>query len=296
MFPPNDRKQGISDIMSQKLEVFQSMWSMELRRPDDVTWAHEEKFEMIAEGGYDGVGIDFANSDITDARAHLPMMQKYNLACALIAFPTTLQDLQDVIDLSKEFDTRYIAINARYFPWTPKEAEARVRGWLELADKAGIPTYLETHRLTLTNDVVFTLDLMDLIPELEMVADLSHIVVAREFPEPVDSHHADLIDRIIKRSASFQGRVSSREQVQVPLGYTQHQYWEEQYYQWWQSGFSYWRQRNDENAVLNFLCELGPPPYAITDKDGFELSDRWQEGLQIKQKVKQLWLELEKQD
>lgn len=275
--------------MTQKLEIFQSMWSMELRRPDGFTWGHEEKFAMIAEAGYDGVGIDFAWSDVNDARAHLPMMQKYNLGCALVAFPTTLEDLQDVIDLSKEFDTRYIAINARYFPWTPAEAESRVKGWLEMGDKAGIPVYIETHRLTMTNDVIFTLDLMDLIPEMEMVADLSHIVVAREFPDPVDKLHNGLIDRILKRSASIQGRVSSREQIQVPLDFPQHQSWVNQYEIWWQQGFEYWRSRSEPDAVMNFLCELGPPPYAITDKEGYELSDRWQEGLKIKDRVKAIW-------
>lgn len=275
--------------MSQGLEVFQSMWSMEQNRPDGISWGHEEKFEMIADAGYDGVGIDFAWSDVDDARKHLPFMKKYNLACALIAFPSSKEDLQGVIDLAQEFDTRYIAINARYFPWTPAEAVSRVQAWLEMGEKAGIPVYLETHRLTVTNDVVFTLDLMDLIPEMEMVADLSHIVVAREFPVPVDEMHNGWIDRILQRTASMQGRISSREQIQVPLGYPQHQYWETQYADWWKQGFQYWRARNDDNAVMNFLCELGPAPYAITGKDGYELSDRWQEGLLIKDRVRKIW-------
>jgi len=279
--------------MAQKLEVFQSLWSMELRRPDGFTWGDEEKFEMISEAGYDGVALDFAWNDIADARKHLPLMQKHNLGCALIAFPATLEDLQGVVDLAADFDTRYIAVNARYFPWTPAEAVSRICQWLEMGDKAGIPVYLETHRLTVTNDVVFTLDLLDLIPELELVADLSHIVVAREFPEPVDSMHNDWIKRILKRSASLQGRISNREQIQVPLGFPQHAYWEEQYAQWWQQGFQYWRERNDKSAVMNFLCELGPPPYAITDRHGEELSDRWEEALQIKKQVEGIWKSLE---
>ncbi len=279
--------------MTQRLEVFQSLWSMELRRPDGFTWGDEEKFAMIAEAGYDGVALDFAWSDVDDARKHLPLMQKYNLGCALIAFPATSEDLQGVIDLAADFDTRYIAVNARYFPWTPAEAVYRVREWLEMGERAGIPVYLETHRLTLTNDVVFTLDLLDLVPELELVADLSHIVVAREFPEPVDEMHNSWIDRVLRRSASLQGRISNREQIQVPLGFPQHTYWEQQYAKWWTQGFQCWRERNDKNGVMNFLCELGPPPYAITDKNGEELSDRWDEALLLKTRVKEIWNSLE---
>jgi hypothetical protein len=54
-----------------------------------------------------------------------------------------------------------------------------------------------------------------------------------------------------------------------------------------------WRQRNADDATLVFLCELGPPPYAITDRNQRELSDRWQEALQIRQWALDIWDELE---
>ena len=54
-----------------------------------------------------------------------------------------------------------------------------------------------------------------------------------------------------------------------------------------------WRRRNEDDATLVFLCELGPPPYAITDAEQNELSDRWQESLQIRDWVREIWSELE---
>ena len=53
-----------------------------------------------------------------------------------------------------------------------------------------------------------------------------------------------------------------------------------------------WRERNGEDATLIYLCELGPPPYAITDAHGLELSDRWNEALVIRGWVEQIWEQL----
>ena len=41
--------------------------------------------------------------------------------------------------------------------------------------------------------------------------------------------------------------------------------------------------------MLTFLCELGPPPYAVTGSDGRELSDRWQDALVMKDMIRKLW-------
>jgi len=41
-----------------------------------------------------------------------------------------------------------------------------------------------------------------------------------------------------------------------------------------------------------FLCELGPPEYAMTGSDGRELSNRWEEALQIKDMAQHIWSDL----
>jgi hypothetical protein len=46
----------------------------------------------------------------------------------------------------------------------------------------------------------------------------------------------------------------------------------------------------------DLLCELGPPPYAITGPDGTELPDRWQDALVMKDTVRALWQRIVDED
>ncbi|MEO0360382.1 MAG: sugar phosphate isomerase/epimerase, partial [Pseudomonadota bacterium] len=59
---------------------------------------------------------------------------------------------------------------------------------------------------------------------------------------------------------------------------------------WWAEGFASWRRRNDAGTCV-FLCELGPPEYAMTGRDGREMSDRWAEALTIKSWAEEIWAE-----
>ena len=62
--------------------------------------------------------------------------------------------------------------------------------------------------------------------------------------------------------------------------------------QWWREGFDSWLARHADDAEpLIFLCELGPPDYAITGPDGRELSDRWAEALSLSRWAQDIWRE-----
>ena len=101
-----------------------------------------------------------------------------------------------------------------------------------------------------------------------------------------------LISRILARADSFQGRVASRQQIQLQLDFPQHRKWVDLFRGWWREGLAGWRARHEAGTCV-FLCELGPPEYAITDARGEEMSDRWAEALQIKSWVEAIWAELE---
>ena len=146
--------------------------------------------------------------------------------------------------------------------------------------------HIETHRDRMTTDLFFTLHLLDRFPDLRFTADLSHYVVGREFAWPIAPENHAMIHRILDNSWGLHGRVASREQIQVQLNFPQHQDWVELFMGWWEYGIRSWKKRAGPDATFTFLCELGPPPYAITGADGYELSDRWQEALQMKDMIR----------
>ena len=69
-----------------------------------------------------------------------------------------------------------------------------------------------------------------------------------------------------------------------------HQKWVNLFKNWWLEGIQKWRKRNNEGDCI-FLCELGPPEYAMTDSNGKELSNRWEEALLIKNWIEKIWKE-----
>jgi len=277
----------------QKLEVFQSLWAMERRHPTLPEPSHEENFARIAEAGFDGVCLDPAMSDLDEYRATLPLFEEHRLKSMVNLFPRRAREMKPLLDFALE--ARAVKVNtiAQVMPVSVVGAVPLIYRWLEEAEAMGIDLLFETHRDGILNDLYFTLEVLDSVPELMLTADLSHFVVDREFQIPLCRRDLGLLDRIHERSDCFQGRVASREQIQVQIDFPQHQPWVALFQGLWKAGLKSWRERNGPDATCVFLCELGPPNYAITDAQGLELSDRWAEALTIRTWIREIWAELE---
>ncbi len=277
----------------QKLEVFQSLWGMEQRLPDMPEPSMDDNFSKVAEAGFDGMCIDLGAEEIDQFREASRYYEKYSLRCMVKAFPARVKDLQPVLQLAKDFDACMVNVIGGVMPITVAGAVPVIYRWMEDADRVGMPLLFETHRDGLLNDLYYTLQVIDLVPEIRLCADLSHFVIDREFRSPIPEVDQGHIHRVLERSDCFQGRIANREQVQIQINFPQHQEWVEIFKDWWKKGMRLWRNRNDDDTTLVFLCELWPRPYAMTDSKQCELSDRWEEALQIRQWVQNIWAELE---
>jgi hypothetical protein len=280
----------------QKLEVYQSLWGMELRNPRLTERSKYEAFSMIAAAGFDGACLDPSVAEIPHCREYMHLFSEHDLKAMVNAFPYSVDDLAPILDFSVELNASLVNVISGVMPIRPADAVSDVRRWIGEANDRKIPLLFETHRDSLLNDLYFTLQLMDLVPEMRLCADLSHFVVDREMRAPIGENDRAYIRSILNRSDCFQGRIASREQVQIQIEFPQHQQWVEIFKGWWKEGMRAWRKRNDDDATLIFLCELGPPPYAITDREQNELSDRWQESLTIRDWVRTIWSELDQED
>jgi len=273
----------------QRLEIFQSLWSMELRRPGIPERPMEEKFRMAAEAGYHGLCIDPAIHEIDDFLILKPFFREYGLKCMVNAFPSTVEELPPLLALANDLDASLVNVIGQVMPLTVEDGIPVIHQWMADAEQAGLPLLFETHRDCTLNDLYYTLQLIEAVPGMRLCADLSHYVIDREMRIPLSDTDRQYMHRILERSDCFQGRISNREQIQVQIEFQQHCEWVEQFRAWWADGISMWRRRNDEDAMLVFLCELGPPPYAMTDANQAELSERWQEALTIRSWVEEIW-------
>ncbi len=275
----------------RNLHVYTSLWAMQPHDQTGVKLPYDQVVEMVAEAGYHGMALDLGAADIAVVDAVEPLMAKAGLTPLLVAFPKTIPELRDVLKRAKDIGAPFVDVIGQVTPLTVEGMIPVIRQWIEMSEQEGVPIQFESHRNCITNDLYTTLTLLDAIPEMRMCADLSHYVVDREFWFPLSDRDMGLISRILERSDSFQGRVASRQQIQLQLDFPQHQKWVDLFKGWWREGLTSWTTRNASGDCI-FLCELGPPEYAMTGPDGKEMSNRWNEALQIKSWVEDIWQDI----
>jgi sugar phosphate isomerase/epimerase len=289
-----------------RLEVLMSWWGMnglEVQNGARNEWSMEEKVRSIAEAGYDGINGMLPEGK--EAEQWHRLLDQYNLSYSVNAYPKTVEELDDFFCKAKSFG-RVDFVNVQVMrPFlVGDQAVQLLADMSELSGSAGIPAYIETHRGTITQDLLRTVEYAERLPWIDLTIDFSHYVVAGEM-RTVSDEAEELLQRLLSRTKSIHARVSNGEQIQIDIPMFGEVDGEGEpeielgnpmlnhFQRWWLGGMRSWRQAAKEDQVLPFICELGPPPYAITvrDTDGvqFEVSDRWTQSLLFARIARSLW-------
>lgn len=271
----------------QTLTILQALWSMQALRGAPQERSLEDNIARIKGAGFGGFSSMWDDEAV--ARRAAGLARAEGLIVEGVLLPTSVEAMLPALDWGSKYGLHHLNVQLNMRPRRFEEAVAILHKLLDVTRQADFPVYVETHRGRLTNDLLVTLDLLDAVPEVRLLADLSHYVVAREVELPVSAEIDAQIEAILARSWAFHGRVAGSGQVQLPLSYPHSRPWIDQFAAWWARGFASWRRRADASAELTFTCELGPQPYAIPGPDGQDLTDRWQESLAMRDLVRGIW-------
>lgn len=282
-----------------RLDVQQSWWAMGGLGTNGKEWSTEERFEKIAEAGYSGICGWIPAKEEMDKWHKL--LDKYNLGFSALAFPRSVEDIQVSLDAAAAFG-RVSYINAQVMDAfvTDQVAVRLLEGIVAASEQANIPVYIETHRGTVTQDLIRTVSYCKALPHMPLTIDLSHYVVAGEMngtSEMAEAH----FDQLLKHTACLHARVSDGEKVQVDVGAEGDHPMLLHFKRWWRKAMVQWIAKAKPGDALPFVTELGPPGnYAMTYRDALgqvmEASDRWQQALLFKRIAEALWQEVTQTD
>ncbi len=282
--------------MSLHLDVFQSMWAMECFDGRRANIA--DHLERIQAADFRGADVLVVPEASPFDGLWLDALHNTDLDLTLTASPVSTDSFEPVLELATRWldRLRHVTVIPVLDTSDIEACAQTIQDWYTLARSAGVNLHIETHRGSATQNPSDVLALLQYIPDMRIAGDFSHFVVGQEWePESLNPAVNSALATLLEHTGSLQGRVASAEQVQVPHHFPQHQEWVTAFKQLWFDGFSRWRERAADHSRMVFLCELGPTPYALTDQRGHELSDRWQEALQLKRWAEQVWLELDQQ-
>jgi sugar phosphate isomerase/epimerase len=214
--------------MAQQLRVLQSLWAMERRLKNEPEWPLQTQLAMIRDAGFDGAGVRFIDPNFADEATRC--LRAHGMIWQAQCYPNSVDDLKRVLELVAKLGSDHVNLQPDVRPYRLADCIPLLEGWRRLGEEAQVAVNIETHRDRMTTDLLFTLHLLDCFPDLRLTADLSHFLVGREYAWPVDDANHAMVNRILDNSWALHGRIASREQVQISLGFPQHQGWVELFY------------------------------------------------------------------
>lgn len=279
---------------NNEFAVYMSWWGMTNLGENGREWTVEEKVRQIAIAGFDGINGFIPSPEEEDVWRRL--LDDNGLAFSVNAYPTEAAQMEQYLQKAKGYGGIDFINTQVMTPFLiDKPAVNLLRDLNHLSAEYEIPVFIETHRGTITQDLLRTVDYVQQLGDLPLTIDFSHFVVAGEM-HTISDEAEKLLQEVLVHTASIHARVSNGEQVQVDIGAQAEHTIVPHYKRWWKQGMKHWLSRAADCQSFPVVCELGPAPYAITVDEYSgrkqEISDRWQQSLLLKELLHGLWSEI----
>lgn len=277
-----------------RLAVYQSMWAMTHIPGIEHQWTLTEQIARIREAGFSGV-LALLPQQPEDEKL-LELFHDNELEVAAYCYPWSVEGILPLLKRAKQLGVKFLNAQVGSYFLYNNDAVKLLRELCQVSLEYGVPLFVETHRGSVTQDIIRTIDYVEKVADIGLTIDLSHYVVAGEVLQP-SSCIEDAFDKILKHTSSIHGRISNGEQIQVDMGGFKSGI-SSCFCSWWKKGMAYWASGAVAGDVLPFVVELGPIPYGIahTEKNSpyeyREIYDRWEQALAIKEIAIKLWSSL----
>jgi hypothetical protein len=281
-----------------KLWIAMNVWGLEKIPAGSPEWSLDEKLRRLSEaGGFDAIDRYTAADPGSMAAVEelAALTKKYGFKVGMATTIDRREQLNAAIALAKKAGTPYVDVMTGPYTLPEDEAIALLRAISERFRAEGIALALQTHRGLVTQDLLRTAKYAEAVPELRFDLDLSHYFVAGELGDELTPEGLRAFEPILERAVMMDGRVSNGEQVQIDVGPSGENVHARRFAALWKRVMVSWLKRAKPGDVLPFRVELGPPSYAILDREGREISDRWAQTLVLRSLAERLFNEAVKE-
>jgi sugar phosphate isomerase/epimerase len=241
-----------------RILYFRATWGMELP-------SLEANLRMIKDGGFDGVEMG-APLDTGERKALRQLLDKLDLELIVQMWTAGANPAEHAHSLEEQY-RRAVEMRPRLVnSHTGKDHFGTagnvglINRAMELENELGVPIAHEVHRGRATFSTLAAMDLLDVLPDLRLIADFSHWCCVHE---SLLQDQDERLERAIRHAVHIHARVGHgegpqvndprapewREAVETHLG-------------WWQRILDH--QRAQGAQVMTITPEFGPPDYMPT--------------------------------
>lgn len=276
----------------KNIDVYQALWGMEMLPSKEAEWTLEEKLDRIEKAGFDGI-LNFIDDldEVTLANSHKAsdLINAGPLKLGLSCNGFNLEDIKEKIDYTAKVQGEFLNIMVMDYFIIGQEAIELLKQVIAYGQSKKVKVFIETHRRTVTQDLIRAVSYVQAVEDILLTIDLSHYIVSGELGQPSDQVEI-AFDHLLQRTGSMHLRISNGEQVQVPLNRIAPEQLEH-YKVWWKAAGVYNQKHLAPGERLPIVVELGPEDYQqkiLVDGGWVYDCDRFEEAIRMKEFIKSL--------